>query len=259
MSEWVELAQALAWPVVVLIALGILCLPGPRGMLKGVLDRVTRFKGGGFEVDLTAKESSQVKENLAESIRAFRKPVKQEFDRQAKVERIKKAVQRIHQEVLRDALTSQAHDCQATVYVADVVFQGLLYRLLDYYPRGGGSGKVYSIRFGIIGKAWRLEESLHATVPADTRVLIEEWGMTIAETATVGGSAKTFVCIVLKDAQGRRIGLLFVQSTAEDAFVEDVVARLEQSPAVAALSAAVDRVVRKLDEAAQPPIPIFDD
>lgn len=259
MTEWVELVEALAWPVVALVALLLVSLPSGRRMLNQFLGRVSKFKGGGFEVDLTAKESSQVKQSLGEAMREFRKPIKQEFDRQAKVERIRQGVQRVYQEVLANAITSPGKALQATVYVADVLFDGLLYRLIDYFPKGGGAGTVYSIRFGIIGKAWRFQKSLDEFVAPDEKKLIDEWGMTIADTVESGKSAKTFVCIVLRDFQALPVGLLFVQSDSENAFVDDVVEKLEASPAVAALAESVDRVVRKLDEAAQPPISIFDD
>lgn len=259
MSEWIELVHAAAWPVVVLVALLLVSLPPGRRMFEGLLGRVSKFKGGGFEVDLTAKESSQVKQSLEDAIREFRKPIKQEFDRQAKVERIRQGVERVYQDVLADALTSPGKALQATVYVADVLFVGLLYRLLDYYPKGGGAGTVYSIRFGIIGKAWRLEQSLESSVEPDEKALIDDWGMTIADTVDSGQSAKTFVCIILRDSTGVKVGLLFVQSAGEKAFADDVVAKLEAAPAVAALAARVDDVVRKLDEAAQPPISIFSD
>lgn len=259
MTEWIELVHAAAWPFVVLVALGILSLPAGRRTLNQLLGRVSKFKGGGFEVDLTAKESSQLKQSLGDAIREFRKPIKQEFDRQAKVERVRQGVERVYKDVIEGAMTSPGQGFQATVYVADVLFVGLLYRLIDYYPKGGGSGTVYSTRFGIIGKAWRLEKSMDKLVPADANTLIDEWGMTIADTVQSGQSAKTFVCILLRDAAGARIGLLFVQSDAENAFASDIVAKLEASPAVAALAQAIDRVVRKLDEAAQPPISIFAD
>jgi hypothetical protein len=257
--EWVELVQAAAWPIVALIALLLVSLPPGRQMLKQFLDRVSKFKGGSFEVELTAKKSSQVKQTLGDTMREFRKPIKQEFDRQAKVARIRKGVQRVHQEVLASALTSPGKTLQATIYVADVLFDGLLYRLIDYFPKGGGGGTVYSIRFGIIGKAWRLEKSLAEFVEPDEKKLIDEWGMTIADTVQSGRSAKTFVCVILRDSQALPVGVLFVQSDGENAFVGDVVEKLEASPAVIALAESVDSVVRKLDEAAQPPISIFAD
>lgn len=258
-TEWVELVHAVAWPFVVLVALCLVSLPPGRRMLNQLLGRISKFKGGGFEVDLTAKESSQVKQTLGEAVREFRKPIKQEFDRQAKVERVRQGVECVCQEVLLGALTSPGKALQATVYVADVLFDGLLYRLIDYYPKGGGAGTVYSIRFGIIGKAWRLEESLAEFVEPEEKALIENWGMTIADTVKSGKSTKSFVCVILRDAAGLRVGLLFVESDGENAFAGDVVAKLEASPAVTALAQAVDRLVRKLDEAAQPPISIFAD
>ena len=48
---------------------------------------------------------------------------------------------------------------RATVHIPDVLFSDTLYQLLDYWPKGKGGGRRFSARFGILGLAWRLEES----------------------------------------------------------------------------------------------------
>jgi hypothetical protein len=256
----IEYFRVLAWPFVVLFLVVLaIALPQGRSLLSELARNVSRIKGGGVEVELTAKRSSEVKQDLEKTISAFRKPIKQEFDRQANAEHIVEHLARIDKEVMHDALLKPEQGFRATVYVPDVLFKGLLYRLVDYYPRGGGRGKVYSMRFGIIGKTWRLEASDHATVSPDPERLIGEWGMTRPETKRSGSSAMTFVSIVLKDTAKIPVGVLFVESEAQDAFADDIIDRMERSDEVASLAKAVARVVRELRKAAQPPIAIFDE
>jgi hypothetical protein len=260
MREWSELARAVAWPVVALIAIAFLSIPWVRELLSTIFGRVSRLKGGGFEVELTAERSHEVKADLDTTVRDFRKRVKLEFDRQATVERVSERLETVYKEVIRPALSKPDHGFKATVYVQDVLFKNVLYRLVDYYPRGGGRGSTYSTRYGIIGRAWRLESSYYQTVSSDSSTLIENWGMTLAETVRSGGpTATSFVCVVMRNTEGDRVGLLFVQSEFEKAFSDDIVARLEQSSSVKGLSAAVDKVVRKILEAGQPPIALFDE
>ncbi len=227
-------------------------------MLVGEFVRnIRRISGGGFEIELTAKKSREVKRDLQKTIDAFRKQSTKEFDRQAHAHHIVEHLTRIDKEVIHGALLRPEQGFRATVYVHDVLFTGLLYRLVDYYPRGGGRGKLYSIRFGIIGKTLRLEESDQETVPPDPRRLITEWGMTWSETKQSGSSAKTFVSIVLKNTSKIPVGVLFIESEAQDAFAKDIVDRMEHSDAVASLAKAVSEVVHKLRAAAEPPITLF--
>ena len=258
MSNIVKLVDALAWPVVALVALGVLVSPPGRQFLERLLGRVSRFKAGGVEVELKADVAREVKGNLQATFRAFREGATKAFDAQVHVERIVGCVERVAQDSIKPALREAQNSFRATIYVPDILFEDVLYRLISYYPSGGGRGTTYSARFGIIGKTWRLQRSECVSVPADQDRLIEEWGMTIAE-ATRQQRAKTFACIILREGDESPVGLLFVESEANDAFVDDVVDRLEESPSVLALTRAVGRVTQRVREAGQPPLKIFDE
>ena len=44
---------------------------------------------------------------------------------------------------------------RATVHIEDFLFQTFLQQLFNYYPAGGRAGRAFSVRYGVIGKAWR--------------------------------------------------------------------------------------------------------
>jgi hypothetical protein len=71
MSDIVRIVDAVAWPVVALIAIMLLAQPSGRQMLERLFGRLTRFKAAGFEIELTSEVSRAVKANLKESFQGF--------------------------------------------------------------------------------------------------------------------------------------------------------------------------------------------
>jgi hypothetical protein len=60
-----------------------------------------------------------------------------------------------------------ARPIRGTIHVPDIIFKEYLYQLTKYYvltENGsrveGSPGRRFSMRFGIIGRAWRLKESI---------------------------------------------------------------------------------------------------
>jgi hypothetical protein len=259
MCDLIRLADVLAWPSIALIGIAVLARAPARELMSGVVRRVSRFRAAGVvDVELTPEASREVKGELRHIFRAFRDSATTAFDAQVYVEQIQVRLEQVAQMEIKPALVDPTDSFRTTVYVPDILFEDVLYRLVGYYPAGGGRGSTYSARFGIIGKAWRLQRSECASVPAETEKLIGEWGMTIAE-ASRRQRSKTYVCIILRDDDKQAIGLLFVDSEAVDAFATDVVQRLETSQAVHSLAQAVDRVTRHVREAGQSPVKIFDE
>lgn len=248
-----------AWPLAVLLILVLVLFSKPgRDLLEKISARITRIRGGPVEIELSPEKSEQVKRGLEETLEAFRRPVVQEFDRWVNVEHVNDLLERVCGEVIQPALMG-GQGFQTTIYVRDVLAKDLLYRLVDYYPAGNGRGKVYSIRFGIIGRSWRRGETLCETVPAQPLELIDTWGMKREETVQRAGDAKTFACVMLRNSDNAApVGLLFLSSQTEGRLTESLVKGWEQTEAVKALAAAVENVTRKLAEVARPPIALFD-
>lgn len=105
---------------------------------------------------------------------------------------------------------------RATLHVSDVVYGDTLYQLLDYFPRGGGHGRRKSIRFGIIGLAFRSEhDQIEPDLQNSAVDLIRVWGMTGHEAAYASGDREAFACFVLRapgNIQSPVLGLLYVDA-----------------------------------------------
>jgi hypothetical protein len=133
-----------------------------------------------------------------------------------------------HREIVDDILASlipdfAARQIRCTIYIPDALFAESLYQLTDYYPvqATGGRGRTFSSRYGIIGKAWRLRESQHASsVPTDERDLILGWGMNREEAQRAGHGKQSFGCIVLKGTRSP-LGMLYFDSPLPNAFGDD--------------------------------------
>jgi hypothetical protein len=159
-------------------------------------------------------------EDAEETINLLRNDVTNRFDGWVAQNDIAGIHRKIVDVAIGPSVDLQATEIRSTIYVSDLLFADTLYQLLDYYPFAPGPhGRVFSTRFGIIGKAWRLRESQYKPfVPERERDLILEWGMTYAEAPSAGHGRESFGCIVLKGKSGDALGLLYVDSPQKDVF-----------------------------------------
>jgi hypothetical protein len=78
---------------------------------------------------------------------------------------------------------------RCTIHVSDILFADDLYQLLNHYPRSGGSGvgRRFSVRYGIIGRAWRLNQHQgEGDARAESKEdLVRYWGMTQEEAEAI--------------------------------------------------------------------------
>jgi hypothetical protein len=194
---------------------------------------------------LGEEQAGQIKASLEESFRGYRDTVNSEFARQADRYDIGRLCEAIAEEVIEPARKDSKEPYRCTVYVRDILFEDVLCRLIDYYPGGDGQGNIYSTRYGIIGRSWRLGKHLHETaVPDDRTELITDWGMTREEAARQ--SAKSFVTFLLAEEEKMPpVGLFYVESK-EHAFEDDLRERLAESQAVVALTTATAGVMEKM-------------
>jgi len=118
---------------------------------------------------------------------------------------------------------------RCTIHVPDPVQEGQLYQLLDYYPKGSGSFRSYSERFGIIGKVWRSEKSqivgtllseIDAPMTREDQisVITRDWGMTKRE-AEKALERPSYACFLLEH-DGDKLGVLYMDSELENAFTQ---------------------------------------
>lgn len=97
-----------------------------------------------------------------------------------------------------------------TLHVPDIVFSHSLRQLVDYMGFGrGGAGRLFSVRRGIIGLAWRFQESRHQARDFSEDELVELWGMTRLEANDTSSGKTLLLAFVLKDDRNLPLGLLY--------------------------------------------------
>ena len=113
-------------------------------------------------------------------------------------------------------------DFRCTVHVRDILFDNSIYQLTDYVGREkGGRGRAWSVRRGMIGRTWRLEENYRkGIVPKEANDLIEAWGLTREETKVIAKN-QTMLCYLIKGQNKSPLAMLYLDAEAENAFGTD--------------------------------------
>ncbi len=251
-KECVELIDALAWPVVVAIILLVLSTKSGSEAFAKILSPFRRVKVGVVEFELGEEEGRKFRASLEEEFRHYRDEVESAFTIQAERCDVGRLCAKVAHDVIGSLLKPGDRDYRCTIYVEDILFKGALYRLIPYYPGGGEVGSVYSERFGIIGRTWRLDESQYKkSVPANQRELIEQWGMT-PEEALGQEEDMSYVALLLRTKPNAPPdGLLYVQAK-KNAFEQDPLARIENGkgcvddPQVVEMAEAVSKVMKEM-------------
>ena len=141
-----------SWPVVLFaIVLFLARSRTAAGRISALFTPFSSIKVLGAELVF----SREAKASADEVLENYRKQIKSECDRRAEVLRLWDKLQNVVEAHLLGKVLDKEKDFRSTIYVPDVLFQDTLYQLLDYYPEGGGRGRRKSLRFGIIGLAWR--------------------------------------------------------------------------------------------------------
>lgn len=104
----------------------------------------------------------------------------------------------------------------------------LLVQATDYYGLDGkrlyghGSpGRVFSYRYGIIGRAWRMARSQYdPNVTTNSDELMFTWGMTREEAERAGKGRRTFLALLLRNANGDPAAVLFLDIQPANALQE---------------------------------------
>jgi hypothetical protein len=268
-SDWVEFAGAIAWPLCLLLIVIMFLFSKTAKRMFGLFPRVVRkISAGGVDMEISAEAVEEVREYLRDSFDELVARAKDEYQRMASTQQISTHLGKIIDKALPRVLATNhiaalPANVRGTIHVPDIVFSSYLYQLVNYYPtdyRSGGSAhRRFSQRFGIIGRCWRLGESMgrgNAVVvgPNATRQLIEQWGMMRSEVSLTRGRPAD-LCVILKNDDDLQIGMLFVDSTDPDGFGTDAVAinvanALGTEPEILALCRALERALAPLRVAA---------
>lgn len=215
----------LIWPVVVLII--VLFLMFSRNGSRRISEIFRGFKSVkmfGAEFVLTEEGRQQVTQSAREAFHTYRSQAKAEYDRLVGVNNIRGKLEQVISSVEVKSngeliKIKEIEDIRFTIHVPDAIFAETMYQLLDYYPRGGGRGRTWSIRYGILGKAWRSGESFTVeTVPTTEEELIRDWGMTKEEATAAGQGRKSFSCVILYNEENTAVGAFYMDVLKEKAF-----------------------------------------
>jgi hypothetical protein len=239
-SDLVGIVSAVAWPasviiLVMIVLLGILLSETVRRLFGVAVSAVRKIEIAGTKLEIDTSVVDKVKECLGSSPHTLVKKAKGEYDKMAAAAmidvRLRDVVRRGLREILRrHALREWPADLRATVHVPDIVFKDYLYQLVEYYPgdaAGRTAGRRFSQRYGVVGRAWRLGRSVGSGTavsgPDAASQLIMHWGMQPHEADDQSHLRPANLCIVLVNDQDddSQVGLLYMDSTAENAFGVD--------------------------------------
>jgi hypothetical protein len=216
-----EATRVLSWQVLVLVGLGLLALPGSPRRLGALLKPFRSIKVAGAEFVLAeAGAADAVNTNIGGTLVNLRGQVQAEFDRQVRAHRLRDLLQVVVKDVTGGSGRTLPSDVRWTIHVPDVLFEGALYQLLDYYPDRNGRGRAFSVRFGFAGRAWRhQEDQVQGKVTPHPNALISDWGMTQEEAERAGRGRQSFLCVCLREPKSNvLVGILYADSEAKDAF-----------------------------------------
>ena len=220
-----DIVPPLIWPIVVFII--VLILMFNRNASQRISQIFKGFKSVkmfGTEFVLSEEGRQQATRNVRETFSEYRNQAKAEYDRLAGVNNIRGKLEQVLTEVKvqvggKERSLKQIKGIRCTIHVPDAIFAETIYQLLDYYPMGGGRGRVFSVRYGILGKAWRSGESItRGNVPEDEKKLILDWGMTREEATAAGQGKTTFSCVILCNEEKNAVGALYIDVPQKNAF-----------------------------------------
>jgi|HubBroStandDraft_2_1064218.scaffolds.fasta_scaffold30935_4 hypothetical protein len=218
---------ALVWPVVIaILILYIFNSKSALDVLKHMGSLVSNVKvPGGLEIAFAG--GAAVKNTQEEVIKGYRQQVITQYDLAATQTQISDTVERIIKERIEPffgAHKLKRPDFRCTIHVRDILFQSSLYQLIDYLPRKWSAtgkvtrGRAWSVRYGLMGRCWRLEKSeMEGSVPTSEVDLIEKWGLTKNE---AGGASKkqTMLCHLILSESQNPLAIFYLDAEPRDAF-----------------------------------------
>jgi hypothetical protein len=260
------------WPAMILILLAFPSVRGGIGTFVSSIAElprtVTAIKLAGMKIDM---DPSRAKEVLAISsevvLRNFERVIDGETRRVKVWDKFDSVIQKGLMTLIDPALmaaNAEQSPYRVTLHVPDTLEPEMLYQLIEYFPVGGAfpksRGRRKSIRFGAIGKAWRLRASDYSpTVSTDPVELIKDWGMTAEEAYAAGRGRKTFLSVIIVDESKIPVGIFYVDAFPPNFLgnrtsreIEDVI--LKECASSKLTAALVDVRTKMQEQAARPKI-----
>jgi hypothetical protein len=221
------------WPAVVLFAF---LFPPLRGGLDRIVESVAdsirtlrRLKAVGVELTLDPQAALEIAaKSDAVVLEDYHRVADQEVARLRVWNKFNDVIERSVRPLAKSGFRS-------TIHIEDTRRQETFYQLVEYVYVSEQSGdpktrgRRNSIRFGIIGRAWRLGRSEYdPNVTTDVTELVKVWGMTHGEAVRAGRGRRSFAVILLRDLSGGYSGLIFIDAQSPNLFGQIPVEELER-------------------------------
>lgn len=249
-----ELLRSIAWPLAALAALFVLVRNEQIGIvLRKLSQRATHINVAGLEIKLNAGAQATI-----EGVERLVRQVPETHQEWISHSHISSEFHRVVSG-LRDYLCSHTPDFDIaltreefdqfrfTIHVPDVVVGHALRQLVNYLGADrGGSGRIFSIRRGIVGLAWRLEESTSEDRRYTEDELVEKWGMTRLEAKDTKSTDKAeLIACVVKNQQGMPLAVLYADAKQSSLFKTTRIAPLTKQQAFARIDAKVQELCKQ--------------
>ncbi|MBZ9975584.1 hypothetical protein [Mesorhizobium sp. BR-1-1-10] len=252
-------SSLITWPIVTLISVVALLSERGRAFISQFANRAKRIKLSQLEIELSEEGARKLSTSAKMAFLEFRSQADAEFGRQVRIKRIRHALESTLAETTIPTSDGpkpvlEATNARCTIHVPDILFSDNLLQLIDYYPDGGGAMRRFSIRYGALGRAWRLEEDFEKGLATEISQyeLIEVWGMTKEESQKISRHRPSYVCVVMRGESRQPIGILYLDSRDKQAFGSDAEARalcgrLHESAKRNGLSKALEEITNELN------------
>ena len=106
-------------------------------------------------------------------------------------------------------------------YMSDHLIQAAEYRGYKYDSESKKFGRIFSVRYGIIGKAWRLRCPLYnPSVDNDNDALVRDWGLTRKEASKQGTQKRALLAFPIPDDDDESdpLGVIYLEGFDEHSF-----------------------------------------
>jgi hypothetical protein len=224
--QWVSpiVASLFPWPVLILV---VLFFSPVRTALNTFITgfaalphAVTAINVAGMKINLDPSKAKELLTISSEVVYAnFSRVIDREVERLKIWQMFEKVIDQALKPLINQSLltTADPYQYRVTLHMPDTLQKESLCQLIEYYPPGPfpeTRGRRKSIRFGAIGKAWRLQRSEYSpTVPTERDKLIEDWGMTGEEADQAGRGRQTFLAVVMTDNSKNPLGIFYMDAT----------------------------------------------
>jgi hypothetical protein len=231
------LKRLFPWPVVIMFLIHYFFRsPTAFSAVIGLFGRFRRIKAFGAEIELDEqgkRKLQAVASDITQTVSDYRTQINTEVSRLVDQKQLELVLEKFVEEHLKPLYHSDrmGDSFRCTLHISDPVQQGQLYQLLNYYPAAPGSdntaSRVFSERFGIIGKVWRSGDPIvegnllrGLTNPTPEQIISQitkDWGATRQEAQRMMNRF-SYACFLIEKGP-ERLATFFMDSTEKFAFI----------------------------------------